>query len=211
MARKKAFTLVEVIIVIVIVAILAILAISSYGIARERAKLDLMADSIVGELKGQQELAKSGRVYLFESGESSIACRGLLFATEKPEEKDSYIYYITAPYVAVGNFGAAYCDMDKLEKSVFLMDRGFEIGEIKKGSNNFDSIQIMFKPPDAVATYADRNIQSQHVQKETEKVELTLQIRNISGDVLERNKKYIKFDPISGITERMIPKKENGD
>lgn len=211
MTRKKAFTLIEVIIVIVIVAILAILAISSYGIARERAKLDLMADSIVTELKGQQELAKSGRLYTFESGDSVAACHGLLITNEKPEEEDSYIYYLSAPYVAVGNFGAAYCDMDKLEKSVFPMDRGFEIGEIRKGSNEVDSIKIMFKPPNAAVTYADINIQSQHVREETEKVELTVQVRNISGEVLERNKKYIQFDPISGITARLIPDKENNE
>lgn len=196
---------------IVIVAILAVLAISSYGVARERAKLDLMADEIVSLIKSQREISRSGRIFTTGDEDKSLSCHGILLTTEKPEEEDSYMYYLEAPYVAVGAFGAAYCDMDRMLKTPFVMERGFGLGEILKGSDNVESVYIMFKPPDATASYAARNIQTQHVKSEVEKITITLQVRNIGGEVLERNKKFIEFDPVSGVTKRLIPKKENGE
>lgn len=202
MQEKKAFTLIEIIVVITILAILAMIAVFSYGAARQRAKMDLIADSLVSVLKQQQELSRSGKQIVIGE-ESETSCYGLSFNTSVTEEDTYYVKYIRAPYVTVGVYGADYCDMDELEGEPFKDMDNFVISEIKKdGVESQDSLPIMFRPPQAKVMYSMDNLPTALRSPESSTVLIT-----VSTPDLEQSRSF-EFDPATGLIKRVKPNEE---
>ena len=185
MTNKKAFTLVEMLIVITILSILAFAAVSSYSIARQRAQMDLAADGLVSTLKQQRELAKSGKAV-----NGKTLCYGLLFQTgEEP-----YVQYLQAPYVAVGDFGADYCDMDYVEEKPYLLLEGFEISEVLRDGSEQEILPIIFKPPAANVSFLMGNAPGL--------IEMELPIITVTVKGLDQEKSF-EFNAETGLIKRI--------
>ncbi len=142
MSKRPAFTLIEMLIVVTIIAVLASLAVSSYGLANQKAKLDVLADTLVSVLKQRQNLVKNGKTTVINGGSW---CYGLLFDTTQAGNKA--VQVIQAPYVSVSRVDADVCDMTKMEKSDFEQMNNYIISSIKKDDVAFDNLTILFKPP----------------------------------------------------------------
>jgi len=138
MAKRQAFTLIELLVVITIIAILAFVAISSYGVAGQRARLDVGVDTLVTVLRQQQGLVKSGKV----GTENELRCYGLVFETEDP-----YVQYVDAEYVSVDQNRADYCKVSDAEFRDYPELGNLLLLEIDKDGKSASEMVVMFKPP----------------------------------------------------------------
>jgi len=194
--EKKAFTLVEMLIVVAIVGIMAFVAFSASSVARRQAQRDIAIDSVVTTLRGQQSSVKSGRL---EEEEGSNLCKGMLFSVEEP-----YVQLVTAPYVAVGDVAADYCDLDERDVSDFLGAEGFRVDLIDRFGGEADSFLILFKPPFARMLISDSTfaplqpIGTQTVQ------EVIVRIGLENDDEV----RAFRIDTSSGLTERFNENEE---
>lgn len=191
MTEKKAFTLVEMLIVVAIVAILAMIAVSSFGAARQQARREISIDSMVSALRGQQSLAKSGRL-ADELG--SNRCYGMLFLIEEP-----YVQLVDMPYVAVGIDRADYCDPLEREVRDFDVIEDFEVRSVERFGSDTSDVLILFKPPFARMVLGDVTF--------TTFEDLTTQT---SFDIIvgiglpnDEEVRAFRFDASSGLIERV--------
>ena len=153
------FTLVEMLIVIFIVAILAAVAIANFGAARQKAKIDLVADSLVSVIKQQQSAAKS-----------KARCFGLKFSASAPAGgggglcgndgcnvagADGRVNLIDANYVAVGNGNnrADYCEDSTIKLQPMPEMEDFIVQNLKIDDAVVPAVKIYFKPPFATAVF----------------------------------------------------------
>jgi prepilin-type N-terminal cleavage/methylation domain-containing protein len=129
MRERKAFTLIELLIVVAIIGILTVVVVSSYGTVRQKAKMDLIADTLISSIKTQYDSAKSGK------GEST--CYGIYFngVGESGSAAGSgwaQVQIVKAPYVAVSTEGdmADYCDIFKNKSEDFAQLENFKILDV---------------------------------------------------------------------------------
>jgi len=149
---RPGFTLIEMLIVIVIVGILALMAISSFGSARQHARLDVAVDSIISTIKEQQGNAKNGRQTLTgatgggSSPQQQSSCYGVVIQKTAP-----YFQTVTMPYVAVSadSPDADFCDTQKAVSIPVDMAADVQVDMITQGSqaNLVDQLAVLFKPP----------------------------------------------------------------
>jgi prepilin-type N-terminal cleavage/methylation domain-containing protein len=146
MKRRPAFTLIEILIVIFIMAILTVVVIANYGVARQKAKADLIADELINTIKEQQNSAKTGKGAVPQ-------CYGVYFNMSNDQAE---VQTVTAPYKSVDEFSADYCDTAdsvNVHYQKFTDMENFTLD----GINAFDSSEsfsdvsylLMFKPPEA--------------------------------------------------------------
>lgn len=152
MAVRKAFTLIEMLMVISIIGILATLALVNFGTVRQNAQLDIAADSLVSSFKERLSLARSGRITPGSAGENATVatCYGLFISTEKP-----YVETLEAPYVAVGEQQADYCDVGKAEKRAADYIDGLEVRAIEQFGLEQEAVVLFFKPPFGAVVLGD--------------------------------------------------------
>lgn len=193
MTDKKAFTLIEMLIVVAIVAILAMVSVASFGSARQQARRDIAIDSMVSALRGQQTLAKSGRL---DEATGLNRCYGMLFKTEEP-----YAQLVDMPYIAVGTDKADYCDELETDRNVRDYDviEDFEIRKIDTFGVEDTDVVILFKPPFARTVLGDAsfgNLENLVVQTTSDIVVSVA----LPGDEEVR---AFRFDASSGLIERV--------
>jgi prepilin-type N-terminal cleavage/methylation domain-containing protein len=141
MKRRPAFTLIEILIVIFIIGILTVVVIANYGAARQKAKADLIADTLINTIKVQQNAAKSGKG-------ASPQCYGVYFDVAG----EPHLQTVTAPYVSVSAVGfgdADYCDMSQKNTQKLTDLEDFAIDGIDAFGDPQQAYLIMFKPPEA--------------------------------------------------------------
>lgn len=204
-ARKdhKGFTLVEMMIVIAIVAILATIAIANYGSVRQKAKLDIVADTLVSIIKQQQSNAKNGKGggvvspttagLGADSGLSGVKCYGLFFQTSQTTDKP-YASLVSAPYVAVGTNGADYCDTgSEISQPVTEME-DFSITSLKKDNVETPELEFYFKPPFGKPFLAGAGSSTADLTTVlSSQIDITLSSKTKGDDRL------IRFDAASGV------------
>ena len=183
MKRRPAFTLIEILIVIFIIGILAVVAISSYGAARQRAKADLIADTLLNTIKEQQNAAQSGQ------GTVPL-CYGVYFdANSQPQ-----VQTVTAPYqsISTDQMSADYCDMNNKNLQDFTALENFTITDVNAFGTSQNSYLIMFKPPQASVVGGDLNTPQSLEAQSNSMITISFQ----SADGLE--KRTIGFDVATG-------------
>jgi len=150
MKKHHAFTLIEILIVLAIVSILAIVAISSFGLARQKARMDITADALVNLFKQQQSLARSGVG-------SVPMCYGIYFKIDDPAQ----VYAVAAPYIAVDASvdatKADFCDIrrDKLTISRFDQFEDNKLIGLSKFGVEVNELMVLFRPPRARVLVGD--------------------------------------------------------
>lgn len=163
---KSGFTLIEILIVIAIISILAAIAVGSYGIARKKAKIDVVTDNLVSLLKQQQSLAKAGKSVVttqaFVDGVggsggsggsqqkmSTSFCYGMKFEKSSTIGSGSFvpIKLLRAPYVALSSNKADFCDDSRLEETAFNEFENFNITAVEKDDGEVGQFLVLFKPP----------------------------------------------------------------
>jgi len=154
-AKKKAFTLIEVLICLTIIVIIALIAVGSFGGVQKQARLDFAADSFVSVIKEQFQLARSGRRYT-ENDMNALKCYIVKFQKEA-------IFTGLASYKSLDSAKpddieqkVDYCeetDDSNLKKADFL-DQDLIVKKIQENdflsSNNYqdlDTLSFYFKPP----------------------------------------------------------------
>lgn len=197
MAKRKAFTLIEMLVVITIIAILAAVAVSSYGIAGQRARLDVGVDSVVSVLKQQQGLSKSGRVVNVGGGAGTkeaegYKCYGMYFS-----DNDPYVQLVEADYVSVDVTRADYCKIDPNSSPlrVFPELGNLVLTGIEKDNQELNKLVVMFKPPFGNIVLGDLN-EVQNIKQEKE-VKIGIGLKN-GGDSA-----YFSINFASGLIERI--------
>lgn len=191
MSEKSAFTLVEMLIVIAIVAILALLAVSSFGTARQQARREIAIDSMVSSLRGQQTLAKSGRI---DAEFGSNRCYGMLFLTEDP-----YVQVVDMPYVAVGTNKADYCDPTEREVRDFEVLEDFEVRSIERFGSDTSEVLLLFKPPFARVVLGDGTFGTLEDLQTQGTSDIIVRI----GLPNDEDVRAFRFDASSGLIERI--------
>ncbi len=146
MRKRTAFTLIEILIVIFIISLLAVIAVSSFGVARQKARMTIMVDTLINTVKERQNLAKSGK------GESAM-CYGISIDTS--EDGPAQLKLVTLPYVSVSieTETVDFCDVSDSSK---VMSQNFDLLENFKildvtafGVAGNSGYVLMFKPPKA--------------------------------------------------------------
>jgi prepilin-type N-terminal cleavage/methylation domain-containing protein len=197
MKKRAAFTLIEILIVIMIVGVMTILVIANFGVTRQRARMELVADTIVTTIKQQQNLAKSGRGL-------SPQCYGVFFDAENSE-----VMLITAPYISIniGEDYADYCDMkskDTTESKISVLEN-FKIAGIDAFNKQVNSYLIMFRPPEANISVGETLENPTILQNQQGLAMSDSEIKIIveSSDKIE--KRQIIFDVSTGRAEKIKP------
>jgi len=191
MDTRKAFTLIEMLVVIAIVALLAILAISAYGVARQQARRDIAADSLMSALRYQQGLAKTGRVE--DDGSEGVFCYGMLFSVDEP-----YAQLLKTPYVAVGQQKADYCDVSQDDLQDFDPLEDFKVYEIDKFGADSDNVVVLFKPPFANVVLSDSSFMMP-MPPGAQQTDIVISIGLPNDD----DRRAFRFDTSSGLIERV--------
>ncbi len=199
MKKRSAFTLIEMLMVVTIIAVLAALAVSSYGLANQKAKLDVLADTIVSVLKQRQSLVKNGKGVLADDGrmangsqEFQPLCYGLLFDTT--EKGNKAVQYIEAPYLSVSGMAADVCDVAEIKKRDFEQMNKYLISGIKKNESDLNNITILFKPPFARTMLLNDNLP---LPSGASVIDITLKSEN------QNETRVIRFDTASNVIERI--------
>lgn len=182
MIKKKAFTLMEMLIVIAIIMILAILAVSAFSESRKSAEVELFVDGIISSLKFQQGLSMSGKGTFEGGGNQEILnkCYGMEFF-------DDEVKLVETPYVSVGKSRADYCDLDDKKFSDYKTDLDFEVVVEDDFLNKDTSFLVLFKPP-----FGKINVDI----KDVKSIIVGFDFKNLN------KKRFIKINIISGLIER---------
>lgn len=138
--KRRAFTLLEVLVVITIIGVLTSLLVLNFQGVKERQELALLADKSLALLQQAKAEVRSGRVVTAADGAVSYLCEGAYF---KP---GGQVEFAAAPFVAK----AAACDFDALE----LEDYALTTGAAAVDSVLIDGIEekavlVLFVPPEA--------------------------------------------------------------
>lgn len=143
--KKKAFTLIEILLVLSIIGAIVTLGVSSYGLVRKKIRLDIAANTIESIIVEAREKTRSG---LYESGGDINTASSLCFGFVVTEGK--FIQKIQAPYDRLKEknkkcliekiklVGKTDYDEDLIVESINLF-----------GSNAGDDYRILFAPPNA--------------------------------------------------------------
>lgn len=209
--KRRGFTLVEMLVVITIVAILAFLAVSSYGVARKQAQLDIAVDSVISLMREQQGLAKSGRVVpggdvsggsALGTSESEKNCYGLRFVGD-PEEGGNAISVIEMPYykLDVSTKKVDYCDLSAATDKMSDAWKEIEVKEITQyGDNNQKTeLYVVFKPPfgKLVLTDSPSGELKPAVVGNDPLIKISIGLANLEEE------RVFQIDSITGLTERV--------
>jgi hypothetical protein len=181
-------------IVVAIIGILAAIAVSSYSVARRKAKLDIIADTVVSLIKEKQSLARSGKgvVGTDVEAQQGSKCYGLILSTDKP-----FIQILEMPYVAVGPMYADYCDENGKVISDFTEMENFKVLKIEKNNADASVLPLFFKPPNARPGY-DYASNSQNVAGQQEPL-----INIVLGLSENDEMRTVSFDGSTGLVERV--------
>ncbi len=191
MRKRKAFTLVEIIIVVTIIALLALVAIGNYGAARQQAKMDIIVDTLISALKEKQSLARSGR------GGDTPQCYGLLLQTGAP-----YVQELIAPYVSVNpdidSTRVDFCDMSEwsVKKTTFDLLENYKISSIDQFGTPASTFVIMFRPPEGRISIGN-NLNNIEPLGVTASPLITIKVTSANG----KDNKAFTYDVTSGVTE----------
>jgi len=200
MNSRRGFTLIEILVVITIVAILAVLAVSSYGVARRKAKLDIVTDTVVSILRQQQSLAKSGR-----SGgdleKVSPTCYGMIFS-----EKEPYIQTFQAPYISVDESidvnKSDFCDLreSSYKPQTFNELENFTVSKISVFGSEKTDYMIAFRPPEARVSAGENALEVENItQANDPRIMVTLLGQNADDTTT------FTFDVTTGVAQRLLP------
>jgi prepilin-type N-terminal cleavage/methylation domain-containing protein len=187
MRTKHAFTLIEILVVLTIVGILALMALSSFGTARQKARMDIAADALVSVYKQQQSLARSGRG-------GTPTCYGIYFNMNDPVQ----VYTVQAPYVRVDATRADFCNIDQ-GKFVVTPFEAFEDNRLKTVSKfglEVEELMVMFRPPEASVLVGDSGDISS--PQATDNSILKIVFESASG----KDERAVAFDVASGLAEK---------
>ncbi len=190
MRKRPAFTLIEILVVIMIVAMLAVLAIASYGSTRERAKMDIAADTLVSLLNQQRSLSRSGR-------SDNSTCYGVYFN----KNGRSQVELLQAPYVSVNveinSTKSNFCDMrqDKLVRQPFDQFEDNKISEISKFGVATDSLAILYRPPEGRILLG--NLDNPDNPGSISNPEVTVTFKSANG----KEQRSLTLDVSSGLAE----------
>ncbi len=151
MKFRPGFTFLEIIIVIAIVALMAVMAVSSFGVARQKAKVDILADNLVSLIQQQSSLAKSGK---------ALACFGIEFHASKTGAEA--VQLVTIPYKKVEGMKADFCDSTHVERTTVEDMKGFTLRSIQQqqsledvSTTDLNDFVLVFKPPFAKLIVGD--------------------------------------------------------
>lgn len=204
MKKRSAFTLLEVLIVIMIVSILAAMAVSSYGVTRQQAKLDIALDTLISFVKRQQSLAKSGREGKSLVEDSALSssrsqflqptCYGVLFDT-LPRANEKSIQLVEAPYVAVRSQQADFCDVQRAKLTPFEQMENLVLREITHDQNSVEKFALLFKPP-----FGRPSLTSADFLQKLEAVSITVTLGTTI--VQDKDKRTLEMNLASGLVQR---------
>jgi hypothetical protein len=188
-----------------------VLAIANYGMMRQKARMELVADTLISTIKQQQNLAKSGKGEKLPDGSEILLCYGMSFDVD-----NSVIKLITAPYVSIsiGTEFADYCDIsdkNKVTKNDFAALENFKLlGVDVFNDPTKKTYVIMFRPPEANISIGDSLDNLSILQKPgttftNSEISFTLE----SPDKIEQRK--ISFDVATGRLTKTNPQTAAAD
>ena len=198
--RRSGFTLIEILIVIVIVGLLAALAVSSFGVARQHARLDIAADTLVSVFKQQQDQARVGRQL---SGSEHSSCYGIVFNTD--DSAPPAIQTVVVPYQPAStnsaNRNADYCDTnsDTTQRTAIAEDivvKSFSAGT--QDLTNRSNLVVFFKPPFATPVIAYDLVGISEPSSDPVAFWSPVRVVISLKDDPNGDQRGISFDPISG-------------
>lgn len=194
MRKCKAFTLIEILVVVAILAILTLAVVANYSGARQKAKIDVVTDTLISVLKEKQSNSKNGK------GASPL-CYGLMFKTGGAP----YVQELQAPYVsvdpAIDPTKADFCDMREMsvKKTPFDLMENYKIKEINAfGNSGMDSYVIMFRPPEGRIS-AGKDLNIVEALGVTAAPLLKFTVESANGN----DKESFSFDVTSGVAEKL--------
>lgn len=194
MAKRNAFTLIEMLVVVTIIGMMAMVAIWSFGNARRAAQIDVGIDSLVSVFKEQQSLARSGRVTtVVDDVESVDLCYGIHVSKAEP-----YVQRVEAPYVAVNEQRTEvdFCDMSNSMTREAGFIRGLEVREIEQFQLEQEELVVMYKPPFGRPVFGD--LSSVEVQEFINSPLILIEIA-VPDEDIERS---LRYNVVSGLIER---------
>lgn len=155
--KRKAFTLIEMLVVITIVGIIGAVAVGNYAASRKQAKLELGVDTLISIFKEQEQKAKSGQLVTFpEAGKSQtgIACYGVDLKVSDLQNGQGQgqkpvvpVQYLINPYHAVQGNDADACGANSVQTMNISSFEDLEIRQVLLDQQEPKELQIFYKPP----------------------------------------------------------------
>ncbi len=192
--KRKAFTLLEILIVIGIIALLSVLAVSNFGAIRQSAQISFSIDTVENLINRTRDGGAFGKN--ISTNDNKSTCWILKFSTD--EQPDQKIQQLTAPYKRSTNS----CDLQSttVQNSAPLKDTNTQLFKITTDENDTEKKQIiiMFKPPHAEIEIKDSLNSLTTISPKT--IELYLGFENDSDKPEEWEK--LQFQTLTGETTK---------
>jgi len=191
--KRKAFTLLEMLIVVFIIGFLATLTLISFNSIRKTAQLNLAIDSVNNIFNSTRNGARYGK----EEIENKSSCWGLWI--KKDESRQTQIRQFTSKY----NKGNDSCEIEKepteFKNNNLFKEEKIELKSITKKEGNKETeteeLVIMFKPPKAEIEIYNGFRNGEQKQTKIKSIHLSFGFENNEE---KENWKTLKFNAFSG-------------